>query len=57
MVLRLAVDTEPSEQWNVARLLRKRIKEALDEAGIEIPFPIVNLGSLDADRQPAESRR
>ena len=26
-------------QWMVERELRLRVKEALDEAGIEIPFP------------------
>ena len=37
--IRLAVKTEPSEQWATARLLRGRIKKAFDVAGIEIPFP------------------
>ncbi|MGH1491704.1 MAG: mechanosensitive ion channel family protein [Acidimicrobiales bacterium] len=37
--IRLVVKTDPAEQWIVARELRLRIKEALDEAGIEIPFP------------------
>jgi small-conductance mechanosensitive channel len=37
--LRLVVKTRPSEQWRVSRLLRERIKVALDTAGIEIPFP------------------
>ena len=39
VILRLAVKTEPSKQWSVERELRLRIKEALDEAKIEIPFP------------------
>lgn len=37
--IRLVVRTDPAEQWAVARELRLRIKEAFDEAGIEIPFP------------------
>ena len=37
--IRLVVQTEPSEQWPVERELRLRIKEAFDEAGIEIPYP------------------
>jgi small conductance mechanosensitive channel len=37
--IRLVVKTMPSEQLGVARELRARIKVALDEAGIEIPFP------------------
>ncbi len=39
VTIRLAVRTEPSEQWSTGRVLRKRIKEAFDDAGIEIPFP------------------
>ncbi len=39
ITIRLVVKTDPAEQWAVARELRLRIKEALDEAGIEIPFP------------------
>ena len=37
--LRLSVKTEPSMQWSVEREMRLRLKEAFDEAGIEIPFP------------------
>lgn len=39
IVLRLAVKTDPAEQWATGRLLRLRIKKAFDAAGIEIPFP------------------
>ena len=39
VTIRLVVKTDPADQWIVARELRLRIKEALDEAGIEIPFP------------------
>ena len=31
--------TKPMEQWGVTREIRRRAKEALDAAGIEIPFP------------------
>ncbi len=34
VVIRLAVKTQPLEQWRVARALRARIKAALDDAGI-----------------------
>jgi moderate conductance mechanosensitive channel len=34
VLIRLAVKTEPLEQWRVARALRARIKAALDDAGI-----------------------
>ena len=39
VALRLVVKTEPSQQWAVERELRKRLKTAFDEEGIEIPFP------------------
>ena len=37
--IRLVVKTRPSEQWNVSRRIRERIKSEFDERGIEIPFP------------------
>lgn len=39
IAIRLVVKTAPNEQLAVARELRARIKQAFDEAGIEIPFP------------------
>ena len=39
VTIRLVVKTQPSEQFNVMRQLRSRIKHALDAAGVEIPFP------------------
>ena len=37
--IRLVIKTLPGEQWPLMRQLRLRLKEAFDEAGIEIPFP------------------
>ncbi len=39
IALRLAVKTSPGSQWAVARELRAYVKDAMDEAGLEIPFP------------------
>ncbi|WP_419945326.1 mechanosensitive ion channel family protein [Candidatus Poriferisodalis sp.] len=39
ITIRVMLKTEAAEQWATARLMRKRIKEAFDQAGIEIPFP------------------
>ncbi|MBB6455407.1 small conductance mechanosensitive channel [Salirhabdus euzebyi] len=39
VVLRVIAQTENMQQWAVERDLRKQLKEALDSAGIEIPFP------------------
>jgi moderate conductance mechanosensitive channel len=39
VVLRIIGKTKNMEQWGVERKLRKALKEALDQNGIEIPFP------------------
>lgn len=39
VVLRVIGKTKNGEQWAVERNLRKAIKEAFDQNGIEIPFP------------------
>ena len=57
VAIRLVVKTKPSTQWAVERELRLRLKEALDEAGIEIPYPqrtvwIRNQGEFPAGESP-----
>lgn len=37
--IRLVVKVEPAEQFTAARVLRRKIKDAFDTEGIEIPFP------------------
>jgi small conductance mechanosensitive channel len=39
IAIRLAVKVEPGEQFATAREIRRRLKEAFDQEGIEIPFP------------------
>lgn len=39
IAIRLVVKTRPADQWKVLRELRQRLKAALDDAGVEIPFP------------------
>ncbi len=39
VAIRCVFKTVPLEQWKVGRAFRKVAKEALDQAGIEIPFP------------------
>ncbi len=39
VVIRLVIKTRPSDQYDVSRELRQRLKAAFDEEGIEIPFP------------------
>ncbi|MGI9604587.1 MAG: mechanosensitive ion channel family protein [Acidimicrobiales bacterium] len=38
IVIRAAVKTDPSEQWATGRYVRRKLKIAFDEEGIEIPF-------------------
>src|SRR5262245_9049870 len=39
VTLRLVVKTTPSEQWQISRQIRERLKAEFDSEGIEIPFP------------------
>jgi len=41
--IKILGETKPLMQWEVTGELRKRIKKAFDEAGIEIPWPHVKL--------------
>lgn len=43
VVIRMQVKTLPLKQWDVARELRRRVKNRLDREGIEIPFPHMKL--------------
>jgi len=43
VVLRMVVKTQPQDGVVVLRELRRRVKQAFDQAGIEIPFPHVKL--------------
>ena len=39
VIIRVWIKTQPLKQWEVAREFRRRLKVALDEAGISIPMP------------------
>jgi small-conductance mechanosensitive channel len=43
IAIKILGDTEPIRQWDVMGELRRRLKKAFDEEGIEIPFPHVVL--------------
>jgi small conductance mechanosensitive channel len=39
VVVKIVADTQALQQWAISGELRKRLKVAFDEAGIEMPFP------------------
>jgi small conductance mechanosensitive channel len=39
VAIRMVVRTRPADQWRVMRELRRRIKLAFDEAGVQVPQP------------------
>jgi len=41
--IKILGDVKPIEQWGIMGELRKRVKKAFDEEGIEIPWPHVKL--------------
>ncbi|MFC4768455.1 mechanosensitive ion channel family protein [Effusibacillus consociatus] len=58
VIIRITADCKPTENIPVARELRRRIKVAFDERGIEIPYPkqvVVSPGNVDAKGNPAVS--
>jgi small conductance mechanosensitive channel len=57
VVIRLAVKTSPGQQWAVSRELRARIKHALDDAGIVIPFPQQTVWLHDAGHNDVPAAR
>ncbi len=54
VVIRLVVKTRPSDQYDVSRQLRQRLKETFDAEGIEIPFQQQTVWNrIDDSREPA----
>lgn len=39
VIIKVLGETKPGDQWDVSREYRRRVKNAFDEKGIEIPFP------------------
>jgi small-conductance mechanosensitive channel len=52
--IKVLADVKPLQQWAVAGELRKRVKEAFDIEGIEIPWPHtkVYFGNIPLPIQP-----
>jgi small-conductance mechanosensitive channel len=59
MVVKGQIKTRPLQQWSVARAFNARLKEKMDEAGIEVPVPQMQLYTSTRERhprQPADDR-
>lgn len=54
VVIRVMAKTLPLKQWDVARELRRRIKNRFDREGIEIPFPHITFYWGDGQAQLAQ---
>jgi small-conductance mechanosensitive channel len=39
VAIRMVVRTKPADQWGVMRELRRQIKTAFEEAGVQVPQP------------------
>ena len=50
VVIRVLFTTDPEMRWNVKREFLRRVKNGLDEAGIEIPYPHVTITSRPDSR-------
>ncbi|WP_345242546.1 mechanosensitive ion channel family protein [Pontibacillus salipaludis] len=55
VVLRIIAETDPMEHWPIARMLRKELKNRLDEQGIEIPFPRLVMYSRQEEQEVVET--
>jgi small conductance mechanosensitive channel len=53
MIVKGQIKTRPLQQWSVARAFNARIKQKLDEAGIEIPVPQMQLHTSPMARDAA----
>ncbi len=54
--IKILGDTKPIRQWEVMGELRKRIKKAFDEEGIEIPWPHTKVYFGSAPAQEAKEK-
>ena len=53
IAIRLVAKVEPGEQWATGREIRRRLKIAFDDAGIEIPFPQRTVWLHEPQTEPA----
>ncbi|MFS0865541.1 mechanosensitive ion channel family protein [Fredinandcohnia sp. 179-A 10B2 NHS] len=49
VVMRITCEVQPMKHWYMSRMIRKEVKNRLDEYGIEIPFPRLVLYNRNDD--------
>jgi moderate conductance mechanosensitive channel len=52
VVMRITCEVQPTKHWYMSRMIRKEVKNRLDEYGIEIPFPRLVLYNRNDDSNP-----
>lgn len=56
MLIRMLIRTRPLEQWSVGREMRRRLKKALDQAGISVGVPHLHLVGSEMRSMNDQSR-
>ncbi|ALC88524.1 mechanosensitive ion channel protein MscS [Bacillus sp. FJAT-18017] len=56
VTLRIVFETKPMKHFSIARIIRKEVKTALDQHGIEIPFPRLVMYSRNEQESPTGER-
>jgi moderate conductance mechanosensitive channel len=56
VVLRIVAETLPMRHFFIARVIRREIKECMDEHGIEIPFPRIVMYSRQSETEKGQSK-
>ncbi|AQH00802.1 mechanosensitive ion channel protein MscS [Burkholderia sp. KK1] len=56
IVVKGQIKTRPLQQWSVARAFNARLKLKMDDAGVEMLLPQMQIHAAPGERGPAESR-
>jgi len=57
VTIKMLIKTVPIEQWRIGREMRRRVKYALEAAGMTIPFPQVTVSHLDGKPKDAPAAK
>jgi small conductance mechanosensitive channel len=51
VTLKMRIKTVPLKQWDVGRELRRRIRKALQTAGVDVPYPAITARGAEGARE------